>query len=215
MTAGNKGKQMVASIKQGLSDLQLVIVEGNSIKLLIKPLIVVVILVFGYRYLAGSLQARNEDIVSQNEALQAQQKNEKEYLESKRKLLALEPRFPDISAKKSWLASQIEEIFKGSSIDDPKVSSTQTEDASNSGYTVASRQVDMETSYPEFGKLLAAIEGRDMFLRVSEFSIEKSTSPDKLGLNTIKMRLNTVFPAEKVAQTLFKEKTDTKKRGKK
>ena len=110
-------------------------------------------------------------ISKQEEAIHAQQNNEQEYLSSKQKLLELEPRFPDLESKNDWLLRQIVSIFKEANIQ-PSMA-TQTENNSNSGFTVVSLPVDITVSYKEFGQLMAQIENREEFLRISQFSIDK------------------------------------------
>ena len=116
----------------------------------------------------------------------------------------MEPRFPDMSTKKdSWLLNQVVNIFKENSNITPKVAPTPQEDTSNNGYTVMSVPVDMNISYGDLGRLLASIEGREEFLKVSEFTLSKTAND--LGQNNVKMRINTVFPTENVSKALFKD----------
>lgn len=209
MKKGTKSTKLLDSVKKGLTDIKLVLEEGNY-KLFLKQLIIIIVLIFGYRYANTMLHNQQGDIAGKIEAVHAQQNNEQAYLSNKKKLLELEPRFPDLETKNDWLLRQVVSIFKDSPIQ-PSIGSSQTENASNNGYTVVSLPVDIETSYHEFGKLLASIENKEEMLRVSEFSIDKKT--DSLGFNNIRMQINTIFPKEKIAKTMFKE--EMKAEGKK
>ena len=40
---------------------------------------------------------------------------------------------------------------------------------------------------------------------MSEFTLTKQTESEKLGLNKISLRFNTVFPKEKIAKSIFKD----------
>lgn len=199
-----KSKQILTSSKQGLQDIKTVFEEGN-VKLFLKHFIVLIVLILAFHYISGALNTRTEGIKTKIEALQAQQNSEKEYLAGKAKLLKLEPRFPDISSKNDWLLKQMDTIFRESPIKQRKVSSSQTENNNNSAYSVISVPVDLTATYTEFANLLATVEGRDEFLKVSEFSLMKNGISEDLGTNSIKMRIDAVFPTEKVAKKLFKD----------
>ena len=191
----------MASVKQGLLDIKMVLEEGHF-KLFLKPLAVVVAIVIIYHYVSGMLAAQDAKVLGQIDAVHAQQNNEQEYVSNKQKLLSLEPRFPDMSAKNSWLLNQVVNVSNETSVQ--LKAGQQVEDTSNNGYTGVSVPVDMVISYDDLGKLLANIEGREEFLKVSEFSLTKAAN--NLGNNNVKMRIHTVFPTEKVTQTLFKNK---------
>ncbi len=216
-----KPNKFVDSIKQGFLDIKVVLEEGNY-KLFLKPLVLIIALVFGYRYVNDMFQKQDRDIASKIEAVYTQQNSEQEYMTNKQKLLELEPRFPDLESKNDWLLRQIVAIFKNSSIR-PSMGNSQSENTSNNGYTVVSLPVDIEASYKDFALLLADIENRDEFLRVSQFSIDKKEGT--LGTNAIKMQFNTIFPKEKIAQSIFRDNivttgnststSDTSKRSKK
>ncbi|MBO7237970.1 MAG: hypothetical protein J6U96_01605 [Elusimicrobiaceae bacterium] len=203
MNVKNLLPQILASTKQGLLDIKTVLEEGQY-KLFLKPVIVLFVLFIVFRYANGLLESRDRRIMEQIDAVHAQQNNEQEYLSNKEKLLVLEPRFPDMSTKKdSWLLNQVVNIFKENSNITPKVAPTPQEDTSNNGYTVMSVPVDMNISYGDLGRLLASIEGREEFLKVSEFTLSKTAND--LGQNNVKMRINTVFPTENVSKALFKD----------
>ncbi len=198
--------KLIESLKKGFNDIKLVMEEGNY-KLFLKQFVAIILVFLAYRYLNTALQDKMSNIRGQIDAVQAQQTNEQEYMASKQKLLDLEPRFPDLSTKNDWLLLQTVSIFRDANIT-PKLGS-QTEDNSNSTYTVASIPVTLETSFAEFGKLLANVENREEYLRVSDFSLAKST--ENLGQNTITIRINTIFPKEKIAAKMFKDAAGGKK----
>lgn len=191
----------IESAKKGFNDIKLVLEEGNY-KLFLKQFVAIVAIFLLYRYINGTLQEKSANILGQIDAVEAQFANEKEYVANKQKLLGLEPRFPDVSAKNDWLLRQIVAVFRDSNVT-PKLGSEQVEDNSNSAYTVVTIPVTMVTSYGDFGRLLANIENREEFLRISDFSLNKQA--EKLGQNDISLRINTVFPQEKLAAKLFKD----------
>jgi hypothetical protein len=205
MNVKGKSKQVLVSTKQGLRDIWTVVEEGGF-KLFLMQAIAIMILVLLFRWVSGKLDDRNENIKGRAEALQAQQSNEKEYMSSKSKLLNLEPRFPDIDARNNWLLKEVDTVFREYEIKPaPKVGS-QTEDTNNSAYTVVSVPIELTATYAEVGNLLAKVEGREEFLKVSEFLLTKNPiSKDSLGTNSVKLRIDAVFPAEKVAKVLFKD----------
>lgn len=193
------------ALSGGFRDIKLVLEEGNY-KLFLKQAAFIIVIFLAYRYASDMLAEKRSGIVTKVDAVHAQQNNEKEYLANKQKLLELEPRFPDVSAKNDWLLRQIVSVFKDSNLT-PKIGSSQAEDTSNVGYTVAAVPVDVEASYGDFARLMADIENRDEFLRVTEFSLIKHN--ERLGANTIKMRINTVFLKEKIVPVMFKDALKT------
>ncbi|MBR3603353.1 MAG: hypothetical protein IKL48_01465 [Elusimicrobiaceae bacterium] len=207
-----KPNKILESIKKGLNDIKVVAEEGNF-KLFLKQAVVIVIVFLGFRYYSQNLQKQDTKIHGQIEAVRTQQKSEKEYLANKEKLLKLEPRFPDMEAKNDWLLSQIVAVSRDSGIT-PSLGSEQSENTTNAGYTVVSIPMSATLTYNQLGQLLANIENREEYLKVSEFSLKKNN--EILGENEVSMTINTIFPKEKVAKSLFKDaKKDTKKGGKK
>ena len=200
-TSDRKLGKFLESFKRGFVDIKLVLEEQN-LKLFLKQAVVIALLILAYRYVNGALLRQKENVLGQIDAVVAQQDNEKDYLANKKKLLDLEPRFPDLADKNDWLLRQVIGIFRDAKLT-PNMSSNQTEDSSNSGYVVAALPVTLRLSYGEFGKLLADIENKDEYLRVSEFSLTKEKTV--IGQNTVSMKFNTVFPKEKVAAALFKD----------
>ena len=208
MSKNKKSGKSLGSFKRGFTDMKTALQEG-SYKLFIKQVIVIVAIGMGYRYAMDIFDKQNSAIFTDIESVQAQQNNEKEYLSNKKKLLELEPRFPDMNEKNDWLLRQVVAVFKEAKIT-PTIGAAQAETTGN-GYTATSLPVDLSISYDEFGQLMATIENKDELLRVSSFTLDKRV--DEIGSNTIKMQINTVFPKEKIAQTMFKN--EAKKEAKK
>lgn len=196
-----KPNKILESIKKGLNDIKTVAEEGNF-KLFLKQAVVIIIVFMGFRYCNQSLQEKDSKIHGQIDAVQTQQKSEKEYLANKEKLLKLEPRFPDMEAKNDWLLRQIVAVTRDSGIT-PQLGSEQSENTTNAAYTVVSIPMNATLSYNQLGQLLANIENREEYLKVSEFSLKKDA--ENLGSNEVSMKINTIFPKEKIAKTLFKD----------
>lgn len=203
MAANLKNNKHIENIKKGFQDIQTVSQEGNF-KLFLKQAITILVVFLAFRYANGEFNKKLSNIKGQRDAIKVQKSSEREYLQNKEKLIMLEPRFPDVSAKNEWLLSQVLSIFKEANLT-PAVSGTQTEDASNSNYTLVSLGVSTDTSWSTFANFLAGIENRTDLIRVSEFSLTKDTNPENLALNKISMKINTVFPKEKVGKSIFKD----------
>ena len=199
--------KFIESVKKGFNDIKLVMEEGNY-KLFLKQFVVIIVIFLAYRYINGALEAKSSNILGQIDAIEAQFTNEKEYMVSKQKLMDLEPRFPDLSAKNDWLLRQIVAVFRDSNVT-PTMGSAQAEDTSNSGYTVASIPVTAIASFGDFARLLANIENKEEYVRVSEFTLNKNA--ENLGQNDINIRINTIFPQEKIAAKMFKDAAGGKK----
>jgi len=211
-TSERKASKLLESFKKGFVDIKLVLEEQNF-KLFLKQAVVIALLFIAYRYANSALLHKKENVLGQIDAVVAQQDNEKDYLANKKKLLDLEPRFPDLSDKNDWLLRQVIGIFREAKMT-PNISSAPTEDSSNSGYVVVSLPVSLRSSYGDFGRLLADIENRDEYIRVSEFSLTKEKTV--IGQNNIQLKFNTVFPKEKIASALFKDMKkpkETKEKG--
>lgn len=200
--------RLLASVKKGFADVKAVCAEGNY-KLFLKQAIFVLLVIFAFRYLSNVIAEKNTNVLGKISAVQAQKDNEKEYLANKKKLLELEPRFPDISTKNEWLLRQLVAVFREASLRS-NIGSNQTENTTNSGYTVVQIPVDLTLSYGGLGKFLADIENREEYLRVTEFSIEKKS--EQLGQNTVRLKIETVFPKEKISDSMFKDKNKESKK---
>lgn len=197
----------VESAKKGFNDMKLVMEEGNY-KLFLKQIVAVIVIILLYRYVNGTFQTKADNFRGQIDAVQAQYDNEKDYQANKQKLLDLEPRFPDLSSKNDWLLRQLVAVFRDANIS-PTLGSSQAEDSSNAGFTLVAIPVTFQTSFGDFGRLLASIENKPEYLRISEFSLTKVS--EKLGQNEVSMRINTIFPKEKIAAKMFKDAAGGKK----
>ena len=195
--------KIVADLKKGFQDIQTVAQEGN-LKLFVKQFVAVLVVFLLFRYCNGQFAAKISNYNGQMEAIRVQQTSEQEYQANKTKLMSLEPRFPDVESKNEWLLSQVLGIFKEAKVT-PQMEGTQTEDDSNASFLAASLLVNAEMSFDAFANMLAGVENKDDYVKISEFSISKLTESEKLGQNKITLRFNTVFPKEKVAKSIFKD----------
>ena len=202
MSANAQVNKIKASVEKGFKDIQLVLEEGN-VKLFVKQLVVIVAVFLIFRYFNGAFQEKINNYRGQMEAIRSQKANEQEYVTSKKRLLELEPRFPDMSSKSEWLMTQLLDVFAQAKLT-PQLSGAQAEDTMNPNYTLASLDVSSNASWLQFARLIASVENRPEYLRISEFSLAKQTEPEALGQNQIKLKLNTLFPKEKLAPKLFK-----------
>ncbi|WP_458402504.1 hypothetical protein [Candidatus Avelusimicrobium sp.] len=199
----NKMNKVMESAKKGFADIKMVLEEGN-VKLFIKQFVVIAVLILLCRYANGKLREKESNFRGQIDAVQTQQRSEADYLANKKKLIDLEPRFPDVDAKNHWLLNQIVSVFKEVNL--TYKPSQQNEDNSVADYTIVNVPVTVVGSYADLGHLLAAIESRDDFMRVSEFGLMKGkNNMENIGENEITLKINTVFPKEKLAKKLFKD----------
>ncbi len=198
-----KTNKYVANFTQGCRDMQVVAQEGNF-KLFGMQIFIIALAAFLWNYSTNKFAAKIQNLHGQMEAIKAQQVNEGEYLTNKKLLISLEPRFADIESKNEWLLRQILDIFQKAKLA-PNVSGSQVEDASNPTYLVASMQVDSSMGYKTFAELLASIENRKEYIKISNFVLEKNKDPNQMGVNKVSLKLNTIFPKEKVARKLFKD----------
>ena len=203
MAANLKNNKHVENLKKGFQDIQTVAQEGNF-KLFAKQLVAVVLVFFAFKFLTGKFLEKENNLRGQMEAIQLQQTSEREYETNKRKLIKLEPRFPDISGKNEYLVTKILEIFRAENLT-PQVENNQTEDTSNATYVVTSLGASTEMDFLSFAEFLARIENRKDFLKVTEISIDKDSAPENIGKNKISLKFNTIFPKEKIAKNLFKD----------
>lgn len=198
-----KNNKYVEQLTQGWRDMQVVLQEGNF-KLFVKQVIVIAVAVFIWNQATGKFTAKIQNLNGQMDAIKAQQINEGEYMSNKKLLISLEPRFASIESKNEWLLRQILDIFQKAQLS-PNVSGSQVEDSSNPTYLVASMQVGSTMEYKTFAELLASIENRKEYIKISNFVLEKNKDPNQMGVNKISLKLNTIFPKEKVAKQLFKD----------
>lgn len=205
-----KANKFVTGLKNGFKDIQAVLSEGNF-KLFLKQCILILVVFLLYRYLTGVFTTKVQGMNEELEAIAAQKANQQEYITNKKLLLSLEPLFADVEDKNEWLVSQVIDIFKKANVT-LNVAGAQTEDASNETFVTTSLPINSDTNYERFANLLASIENRDEYVRVSEFSIEKGKDPNVLDLNKISMRINTLFPKEKLSKTFVGDGSSASKR---
>lgn len=196
-----KNNKHVENLKQGFNDIQTVAQEGNA-KLFLKQFVAVIVILLIWWHVSGKLSQKVQGYNDKMSAIQIQQNSAQEYQSNKKQLIDLEPRFPDVETKNEWLLSQILSIFKETGLT-PEVSGGQSEDTSNSAYVVASLPVTTFMEFNQFADLLAEIENRDEYVKVSGFELDKETDPARLGSNKILLKFNTIFPKEKIAKKLF------------
>ena len=196
----NLSNKFVESVKQGFNDIKLVMEEGNynCSSAVCGHYCGVSAVPVCRRGFAGKIGKYS----GADSAIEAQFTMQNEYMASKQKLLELEPRFPDVSAKNDWLLRQIVAVFRDSNVT-PTLGSAQAEDTSNSGYTVAGIPVTMVLRYGDFGRLLANIENKKQYLRV--FRSYADQTGGNQGQNESTIRINTIFPQEKIAAKMFKD----------
>ena len=190
----------VVKMKKGLLDIKTALQEGN-VKLFVKQLAVVGVCFWLLHWTAGKFDqqiSRNQEQIS---SIDAQQRNEQEYVSNKNMLLTLEPLFPDIEAKNNWLTSKLLNLYKEVNLP-PQLEGSPSENNSNSIFLLMSQGVSTKADLMKVGKFLERIENEPSYLRVSEVTITKDTSD--LGNNKVTMRFNTVFPKQKIGATLFK-----------
>lgn len=201
-TKNTSSNPKVEALKQGFADIKSVAEEGNY-KLFVKQLVLVLCVFLGVRFLVGKLATQKAQILDRSSAISIQQAHEDDYMANKELLLRLEPLFPDKKKKNEWLIQNLMKIFSEHLVQ-ADINGNATEKKENN-YTVVSQEVSMKMSFADVGKMLADVESGDSFLRISNISISKMTDPNSLGLNTVTMRFNTLFPKEKFAKRLFKD----------
>ena len=193
----------IIDFKRGLQDIKAVAQEGKFV-LFVKQLVAVALCIFLVHYAIGKFQEKIKKNEAQADAMEMQKKSEQDYLANKRKLIALEPLFPDAAGKGQWLTSRLLDLFKEAGIG-MQLDGNQTENAGNSTYVVSSQSVSTTMEYEKLGKFLEEIENLNDFLRVSEVSITKDTNSQNLGQNRISLRFNTLFLKQKVGPKIFKD----------
>ncbi|MBR4682324.1 MAG: hypothetical protein IKP06_03360 [Elusimicrobiaceae bacterium] len=198
-----KENKYIKDLQDGFQDIQTVAQEGN-VKLFMKQFITVVVILLIWHQLSGMCAKKIRKYKDQVAAVEIAQTSAQDYEANKKKLVDLEPRFPDVESKDDWLLMQILSIFKEVGVT-PEVSSSQAEDSSNAAYLVTSLPVSVSMEFNQFADLLASIESRDEFLAISSLGIEKESDMARLGTSKISLKFNTAFPKEKIAKKLFKD----------
>jgi len=199
--AGKGKNQFVENLKKGFEDIQVVLQEG-TVKLFAKQIVVIVLMFFVLRYANGKFEEKNAAARKQISAIDIQKKSEQDYMDSKNKLISLEPQFPDIEQKNEWLLSHILGFYKEANVT-PQMEGGQAESDANPSYLLTTQKVGATMSYIQLGKFLEMIENAKDYVRISSVDIVKNTSPESVGENKVSMIFNTIFPKEKVGAKLF------------
>ncbi len=195
-------KAWLANFQQGLLDIRVVLEEGKFslfVKQLVVLLAVFLLVRYGYKNLATKKAKIKDDI----ESLQIQQANKSDYLENKKYLLRLEPLFPDVEQKGTWMLARISDIFEKHKIQ-ANIDGNVSENAQQF-YIVGSQPATFTESFKRTGELIADIENGDDLFRITNFMLTKQTDKENLGSNAVTIQFNTVFPKNKYAATLFKD----------
>ena len=198
-----KTNKYVVSFKDGLEDIKTVIQEGNF-QLFIKHRVAVLVVFLLFRYVSSHNAGKIQSYRGKMEAIQVQKESADEYEASKRKLISLEPRFPDFSKKDGWLQTQVLNIFQKVEVT-PEIAGAQTENAENPSYVTVSLPATVSMEFNQFADLLASLENQDDFIKISSILLEKEPDLSRLGLNKISLMFNTVFPKEKIGKKLFSD----------
>lgn len=185
--------------KKGLLDIKTALQEGNF-KLFLKQLAVIGVAFWLLHWTSGKINEQMSRNREQINSIETQQRSEQEYMSNKALLLALEPRFPDISEKNKWLTSKLLDLFKEAELP-TQLDGTPAENDSNSIFLLMSQGASTNANYMKLGKFLERIENENSYLRVSEVNLAKDTTD--LGNNKISIRFNTIFPKQKIAASLF------------
>ena len=179
--------KIVEDLKKGFQDIQTVAQEGN-VKLFVKQFVAVLVVFLLFRYCNGKFSEKIANYNGQMEAIRVQQTSEQEYQSNKKKLISLEPRFPDVEAKNEWLLSQVLGIFKEAKVT-PQMEGTQAEDNSNASFLATSLQVNAEMPYDAFAELLAGVENKDEYdvavIGAGHAGCEAALAAARLGFRTV------------------------------
>ncbi len=198
-----KNNKYVLSLQQGFKDIQTVFQEGNA-KLFLKHFVALIAIIVAWKMAIGSFDKKISDYQTSISSLQVQRSSEKEYLSNKKLLITLEPQFPSVDEKDEWLRQKLINEFDKLGIV-RQIAEQQTETA-GAGSVIASRSVEFTASFNDFMRVLLELENQPDYLKVSEFTLDKDTDIERIGLNKISIRVNTAFPNERVAnKQLFKD----------
>lgn len=175
-------------IKDGLTDVKNMLMEGNY-KPFINPLICVVVVGILVYFLNGSAVEKVNSEKKKIEALRAESDNIAEYKSSKELYEKLLPQLPPLEKKDEWLLVQVASIFPKSGAEVSKTGRNELE--TEGDITLSSVNLEALMNYEQLGKLVETIENYPQFLRISELNI---TRPEgDLGKIRVTMRLSTIF----------------------
>ncbi len=198
-----KNNKYVLALQQGFQDIKTVMQEGNA-KLFLKQFVALVAILVAWKMAAGKFEEQINNYQTQISSLQVQRSSEKEYVSSKELLITLEPQFPSADEKGEWLRGKLIEEFDKLGIV-RNIAEQQTE-TSGAGSVIASRTVGFSANFKDFIKVLTELENQPDYLKVSEFTLDKDTDIENIGLNKISIRVNTAFPNERIiSKQMFKD----------
>lgn len=189
----------VVNLKKGLLDIKTTLQEGNF-KLFLWHVVIIGACLYALHWTSGKINEKISKNQSQITSIETQQRSEQEYIANKNLLVTLEPRFPDIKQKNNWLTGKLLNLYKEAKLP-AQLDGTASENDSSSIFLLMSQGVSTQARYRDIGKFLERIENEPSYLRVSEVSITKEAND--LGNNKVSMRFNTIFPKQKIGETLF------------
>ncbi len=193
----------MANLKADFKDAQVVLQEGKF-ALFIKQVVVILGVFLLVRYGNEKIQENKKALQDKMSKINIEQLNKDDYLTNKEHLLRLEPLFPDHADHPEWMLRHLIDIFEEAHIS-ASMQGSPVENNSATVYSVVSHPVTFQQSFANVGKFLERIENGDDFLRISDITITKLTTPEALGENTVNITFKTVFPKTRYAPKLFKD----------
>ncbi|HNW44922.1 MAG TPA: hypothetical protein PKI19_10490 [Elusimicrobiales bacterium] len=127
------------------------------------------------------------------EASQAVSNGAGDYDDAKKRLLSYQAKLPLIADKDDWLNYVLQNSAKAHGISFEVFSAQTEEDAED--FMLASRNVELVTTYETLGKWLVDIENSPVFLRIVAMTAEKD-SDNPLNVK-VTLKLSTVFAKAK------------------
>ncbi len=113
-----------------------------------------------------------------------------DYEDAKTRLAAYQRKLPLIKDKEEWLNYLMTSTAKNYGISSDSLSGQTETEIGN--FLLVSREVDVTTTYSNFGKWIAEIERSPITLKVADANIRKDTG--RTGYVKVHMKLSTVFP---------------------
>ena len=137
----------------------------------------------------ASMKVASADVVSQGAG---------DYEDAKQRLMAFQAKLPLLRDKDDWLNYLLMRTATAHGISFEQVSAQTEEDAG--GVIVASRKVDLVTTYDTLGKWLADIENSPIFLRIVSLTVQRDA--DNPSRVKVSMKLSTLFAKPDIASGL-------------
>lgn len=113
-----------------------------------------------------------------------------EYEDAKTRLAAYQRRLPLLKDKEEWLNYLMTSTAKNYGISFDSLSGQTETEIGN--FLLVSREVDVTTTYSNFGKWIAELERSPITLKVADANIRKDTG--RTGYIKVHMKLATIFP---------------------